>query len=134
MHAALTSVNARGAPQVCPSTGLPCACSGAAGLANGGSARSGGGDGASSGTACLANGGDAGSGAGGRAGAHAGEVVSSSADKLAVGGCAGYVRPTAEPIFPAALRGRTPRALCIPGPHATWHRCGRLLNDFAAYQ
>ena len=127
MHVAFTCVSARGVLQVCPSTGLPCACSGATGLANGGSAGMGGGDGASSGAGCLANGGEVKSGAGGRIDADAGEVVSSSADKLAVGGGAGYTRPTAEPIFPAALRGRAPRALCLPGPHATWHRCGRLL-------
>ena len=49
-------------------------------------------------------------------------VVSSSADKLAVGGCAAYTRPSAEPIFPPALRSRAPPPLCLPGPATTWHR------------
>ncbi len=51
-------------------------------------------------------------------------VVSSSADKLALGGGAGYGRPSAEPLFPAALRGRAHAPLCLPGAVATWHRRG----------
>lgn len=133
--------------QVCPSTGLPCACSsgsapsGAPGSGQG-AARSGAGHMCSTGEAPLSNGGahpgagardrggcagtlsdrDGKSGAGERDGEGGDVVVSSSADKLAVGGSAAYARPSAEPIFPPALRGRVPPPLYLPGPAATWHR------------
>ena len=133
--------------QVCPSTGLPCACSSGAAPSGPpgsgqGAARSLAGQGCSTGAAPLSNGaahpgagagdrgscagtlsdGDAKSGAGERDGERGDVVVSSSADKLTVGGSAAYARPSAEPIFPPALRGRVPPPLCLPGPAATWHR------------
>ncbi len=66
--------------------------------------------------------------AGARGGGGSAElVISSSADKLALGGGAGYARPSAEPLFPAALRGRAHAPLCLPGAAATWHRRGQGL-------
>ena len=87
-----------------------------------------GGDGGCANCAADAPEGDGAADAGARGGGGGAElVISSSADKLTLGGGAGYARPSAEPLFPAALRGRAHAPLCLPGAVATWHRRGEGL-------
>uniref|UniRef100_A0A7R9YWD4 xanthine dehydrogenase n=1 Tax=Chlamydomonas euryale TaxID=1486919 RepID=A0A7R9YWD4_9CHLO len=88
--------NGDGKVAVCPSTGMPCDCKAAGNGCGGGGACDGGG-------AC----GKGGCGGGGKA-------------KAAAVAAAG--KPTVEPIFPAALKRRTPCALHMPGAVASWWR------------
>ncbi|KAK9811378.1 hypothetical protein WJX72_002855 [[Myrmecia] bisecta] len=54
--------------------------------------------------------------------AEPGEVRTTSKDKELTAGPATFTRPTAEPIFPAELKKRSPQELNLPGPTAAWHR------------